>query len=184
MATEAEITEPVRSKSGKWEWWWEGTRKTGKGEEVPRGHSPAKAQRNSLTHTATLRAQAWEYGARSVAVGTRAVGSCCGILFWRRVAGRERTRRRSRGLGRERTNYKRRFSGEVRRALQVSFTELGKPACRRGESRRPELLSSHLEGCDCGDAVLFSRQGTQEGQVSGKDQELGIKGAGSLVNIK
>lgn len=66
----------------------------------------------------------------------------------------------------------------------MSFTELGKPACRRGESRRPELLSSHLEGCDCGDAVLFSRQGTQGGQVSGKDQELGIKGAGSLVNIK
>lgn len=48
---------------------------------MPRGHSPAKAQRNSLTHAATLRAQAWEYGARSVAVGTEQWGAVVGFCF-------------------------------------------------------------------------------------------------------
>lgn len=135
---------------------------------MPRGHSPAKAQRNSLTHTP--RAQAWEYEARSVTVGPRAVGSRCGILFWRRVT---EPGEGPGGFGEKGPTT----TGEVPRALQVSFTELGTPACRRREGRRLELLSSHLEFCECREAVLFSRRGTQGGQVWGKDQELGIKGA-------
>lgn len=85
-------------------------------------------------------------------------------------------------FGEKRTSYKRRFSCEVSRALKVSFTELDMPACRRGESRRQEFRGSHLK-CwgdrESGDAVLFSSQETQEGQMGGggKDQELGIKGA-------
>lgn len=50
----------------------------------------------------------------------------------------------------------------------MKFLELGMPGCRRGESRRQELRGSHLE-CwgdrERGDAVLFSRQEMQGGQM-------------------
>lgn len=91
------------------------------------------------------------------------------------------------GFGEKRLSYKRRrFSREVSRALKVSFTELGMPACRRGESRRQEFRGSHLE-CwgdrERGDAVLFSSQETQGGQMWGQGQRIGDKGD-SLVIIK